>query len=368
MKVLQVIHTTGHGGAENVFRWLAWQLSREGIEVVACIPAHDPRQREYWIGPAMAELKIPCATFERNGNGLELYGNIRSMIRREKPDIVHSHLMDSSFYSSLASWRLDIPHVSTEHGDVALKRGVRSALKYLSISAATDALVCVSRALAESVRKRTMFPAKIRVVPNGIAFRDGDGSAFRRELGIPEGALLVGNVANLYPVKGQEFLVRAFSGLLTSFPEARLVIVGRGRERERLEDLTRALRIPPGRVILTGFRGDVENVMSALDIYAQPSLSEGLPVSLLEAMFTGVPVIATDVGGVPEVLGEVGHGTLVPPGSAEELLRALREVSGDIRGYREKAGLAREDVRTKFSLPAMARGYIDTYRHVLGRS
>jgi len=367
MKVLQVIHTTGHGGAENIFRWLAWQLAKEGIEVVACIPARDPQRREYWIGPALEELEIPSVTFERNGSGLDLYGNFRSLIRKEKPDIVHSHLLDSNFYSSLASWRLDIPHVSTEHGDVALKRNVRSALKFLSISAATDALVCVSRTVADSVRKRTMFPAKIRVVPNGITIRDGDGSAFRRELGIPEDALLVGNVANLYPVKGQEFLVRAFSGLLTSLPEARLVIVGRGGERERLEDLTRALGIPLGRVILTGFRGDVENVMSALDIYVQPSLSEGLPVSLLEAMFTGVPVIATAVGGVPEVLTNVGHGTLVAPGSAEELLHALREVSEGIRGFKEKAGIARESVRAAFSLPAMARGYLDTYRHVLGR-
>lgn len=367
MKVLQIIHTTGHGGAENIFRWLAWQLSREGVEVIAGIPARDPRKREYWIGPALKELEIPSVTFEKNGNGLELYGNIRSLIRKEKPDIVHSHLLDSNFYSSLASWRLDIPHTSTEHGDVALKRNVRSALKFLSVSAATDALVCVSRTVAEAVKSRTIFPDKVRVIPNGIAFRDGDGSAFRRELGIPEDALLIGNVANLYPVKGQKLLVEAFSVLLASFPEARLVIVGRGGERERLEGLTRTLGIPPGRVILTGFRPDVENVMSALDIYVQPSLSEGLPVSLLEAMFTGVPVIATAVGGVPEVLAEPGHGTLVAPGSAEELLHALRDVSGGIRTYREKAAIAREAVRATFSLSAMARGYIDTYRQVLGR-
>lgn len=367
MKVLQIIHTTGHGGAENIFRWLAWQLSKEGIEVVAGIPARDPRRREYWIGSALEELEIPSVTFERNGNGFELYGNIRSLIRKEKPDIVHSHLLDSNFYSSLASWRLDIPHVSTEHGDVALKRNVCSALKFLSISAATDALVCVSRTVAEAVKTRTIFPEKVRVILNGVEFRDGDGSAFREELGIPERSLLVGNVANLYPVKGQKFLVEAFSALLASFPEARLVIVGRGGERERLEDLIRTLRIPPGRVILTGFRSDVENVMSALDIYVQPSLSEGLPVSLLEAMFTGVPVIATAVGGVPEVLAEVGHGTLVSPGSAEDLLQALREVSGEIRSYREKAGIARKVVRATFSLTAMARGYIETYRQVLGR-
>jgi glycosyltransferase involved in cell wall biosynthesis len=367
MKVLQVIHTTGHGGAENIFRWLAWQLAKEGLEVVAGIPARDPRQVEYWIGPALEELEIPCATFDRNGNGLDLYGNIRSLIRKVRPDIVHSHLLDSSFYSSLASRSLHVPHVSTEHGDVALKRDVRSALKFLSVSVATDALVCVSGMVAESVRKRAWFPSKIRVVPNGITFRDGDGSTFRRELGIPEGVLLVGNVANLYPVKGQEHLLRAFSRLLESFPEARLVIVGRGGERERLEVLTGALKIPPGRVFFTGFRGDVENVMSSLDIYVQPSLSEGLPVSLLEAMFTGVPVIATAVGGVPEVLRVGGYGTLVQPGSPEDLLRALREVSGGIRGYREKAIIARDAVRATFSLAAMARGYIDTYRQVLGR-
>src|SRR5689334_10993439 len=121
MKVLQIIHTQGHGGAENIFRWLAWRIRREGINVVAGIPEKNGSAKEYWIGPALEELNVPYVTFDKNGSGLNLLKSIKRLIENVQPDIVHSHLLDSNFYSALACRRLSMPHICTEHGDIALK-------------------------------------------------------------------------------------------------------------------------------------------------------------------------------------------------------------------------------------------------------
>jgi glycosyltransferase involved in cell wall biosynthesis len=365
MKVLKVIHTTGHGGAENIFRWLAWRLSKEGVDVVACIPSRDPRCSEYWIGPALEELGVPSVTFDREGSPLRLLSRLRAVILREKPDVVHSHLLDANFYSSVACRLLSVPHVCTEHGDMAIKKSAADRAKFAILSLVSTSIVCVSESIHRTSRKISLSPGKLTVIHNGVNFSGDAVSTLRQELGIPEGALLIGNVANLYPVKGQANLLRAFASILSDFAEARLVIVGRGRERENLGALVRELCIPEGRVFLTGFRGDVANIMKALDIYVQPSLSEGLPVALLEAMSAGVPVIATRVGGVPEVLGENRHGTLVAPGAWEELRAALVSVAHDLDAQRRRAEAAREHVKGFFSLDAMARKYIAVYEKAL---
>lgn len=365
MKVLQVIHTTGHGGAENIFRWLAWQLMREGIEVVACIPSPDPRRPEYWIGPALEELGVPKVTFDREGSPLQLFSRIRAVISKEKPDVVHSHLLDANFYSSAVCRLLLVPHICTEHGDMAIKKSVSERAKFAFLSLASAAIVCVSESVHQTARRISLSPGKLTVIHNGVIFSEHGVSTLRHELEIPDGALLVGNVSNLYPVKGHVHLVRAFADFLRGFPDARLVIVGRGRERESLGALVRELRIPEGRVIFTGFRSDVENIMKALDIYVQPSLSEGLPIAVLEAMSAGVPVIATRVGGVPELLGENRYGTLVAPGAWEKLCAALASVARDLGAHRQRAEAAREHVREFFSLDGMARKYIAIYESAL---
>jgi glycosyltransferase involved in cell wall biosynthesis len=365
MKVLQVIHTTGHGGAENIFRWLAWQLSKEGVDVVACIPSRDPRRPEYWIGPALEELGVPIVTFAREGSPLQLLSRLRAVISREKPDVVHSHLLDANFYSSVACRLLSLPHVCTEHGDMAIKKSVADRGKFAILSLASASIVCVSESIRQTARKISLSPGKLSVIHNGVVFSGDGASTLRQELGIPDGALLVGNVANLYPVKGHVHLIRAFAAFLRDFPDARLVIVGRGRERESLVALVRGLCIPDGRVFLTGFRSDVENIMKALDIFVLPSLSEGLPVALLEAMSAGVPIIATRVGGVPEVLGENRHGTLVAPGAWEELRSALTSVALDLEAQRRRAETARGYVKEFFSLDAMAKKYVAVYESAL---
>ena len=365
MKVLQVIHTQGHGGAENIFRWLAWRIRREGVDAIAAIPERNKSTKEYWIGPALEELSVPYVTFNKNGNALDLLRSLKCVIEEVRPDIVHSHLLDSNFYSALACRRLSIPHVCTEHGDIALKAAVSHGLKFFLLPLLSDAIVCVSNAVRQSVA-RLPFQRKFSVIYNGIMPRPSDEneSTFRKELGLCQRAVLIGNIANLYPVKGQRFLIDAFSRCVCLLPNAYLVLVGRGSERRALEAQARDLEIPAGRIIFTGFRNDVVNILRSLDLYVQPSLSEGLPVSLLEAMWHQIPVIATSVGGVPEVLEE-GHGVLVAPGSSIELYEAIKSAIDNLTTLKFKAKGNRPVVEKKFSLDCMARQYIELYDKTL---
>lgn len=359
----------GHGGAENIFRWLAWKLRREGIDVVAGIPLNnDPSNRENWITHALEELDVPYETFDKTGNAIDLLRNVNALIRRVRPDIVHSHLLDSNFYSSLACKWLSVPHVCTEHGDVSMNTSISAKMKFLFLSIFTKSIVCVSEAVRKNTAQVTLFPNKLRLIHNGIIISSIKESTFRKEFDIPDNALVIGNVGNLYPVKGQKYLIRAFAQFIESFPDSYLVLVGRGNEKMDLEVLGEKLCIPEKRLLFTGFRNDVANIIKSIDIYVQPSLSEGLPISLLEAMSGGIPVIATDVGGVAEIIGKNEHGMLVPPGSSEELYTWLKIVARNKDTFKEKALSAKEFVNKQFSLDTMALQYISLYEEILQSS
>lgn len=366
MKVLKIIHTVGHGGAENTFRWLAWGLIREGVEVVAAIPAVNDARKENWIAPALDELAIPYVTFENTWKPLKLLNNFGEIIDQVKPDIVHSHLLDSNFYSSLACKRRCIPHISTEHGDVLLKQTAVSRIQYGIISFCSRYIICVSDSVKEKASRVIPLRGKLQTVYNGIHFIETSTSTFREEYGIPQNGILIGNVGNLYPVKGQKYLIRAFSELLRSCTaDLYLVLVGRGIEQENLRGFAQDLRMPEGKVLFTGFRDDIQNIMNSMDMYVQPSLSEGHPLAVLEAMSLGIPVIASAVGGVPEIIGQNRFGTLVAPASWEDLVRAMRECLRDVKYFRERARAARDYARERFSIEKMACGYIGLYRQAL---
>lgn len=365
MKVLKIIHTLGHGGAENTFRWLAWGLQRNGIEVVAAIPAVNGAQQENWIAAALEELEVPYVTFDTTGSPWQLLRNIGSLIDRVRPDIVHSHLLDSNFYSALACVRRSVPHICTEHGEVSLKKTAVTKVKYGMISICSQRVVCVSEAVKTSASGVMLVSSKLKTIYNGIHFLEKLSSNFRSEFKIPYDAVLIGNVGNLYPVKGQKYLIRAFSELLrTCKADVYLVLVGRGGERDNLLGLVDELGIAKGRVLFTGFRNDVQNIMNALDLYVQPSLTEGHPIAVLEAMTLGVPVIASSVGGIPEIIGHDSYGKLVIPASWEDLYQGMVDYFNSRNVYLDKASLARSYVCDTYSIDKMTLSYVNMYQEL----
>jgi len=224
----------------------------------------------------------------------------------------------------------------------------------------------VSKSLRGTAARKAICRGKLQTIYNGISFPVRSHSTFRETQGIPESAIVVGNVGNLYPVKGQRYLVEAFARFLTIAPHAFLVLVGRGQEQERLRQLAADLKIAPERIVFTGFQKDVANILSALDIYVQPSLSEGFPVAVLEALSLDLPVVATCVGGVPEIITGEDIGILVPPGSPEAIFNALEKITKAQEVFACRAKTAGAFIRQQFSVSQMTNEYMALYRQLLG--
>jgi glycosyltransferase involved in cell wall biosynthesis len=184
----------------------------------------------------------------------------------------------------------------------------------------------------------------------------------RRELQLVDGELLIVSVGNLYPVKGHAFLLQALSELARSsdVPSWRLALAGRGSEAEHLAQLANRAGLDH-RVHFLGFRADVPDILAAADVWVMPSLSEGLPLALLEAMFAGKAIAASAVGGIPEAVASEEHGLLVPPQDPAALTAVLARL---LRSRELRAALgaaARQRAMQEFSVTHMADAYERLY-------
>ncbi len=293
-----------------------------------------------------------------------------------RPDVVHTHQIGAAWYLGQAARRLDppVPVVHTEHGHLASERGgwwrtVKARLLVRSAARFVDRFCCVSGEIAAAVaRWRTVPRAKVEVVPNGIPTdRPADlppPEAVRRSLGIPAGAPVVGTVGRLAEVKRQDLLIQATARLRDRFPDVRLVLVGDGPERQRLEALAAELNLS-NRVHFAGYQPRPEQFLQVMDAFCLSSRTEGFPVSLLEAWQAGVPAVCSAVGGIPAVVTHGENGLLVPFGDEGALADALARFLGD-RGLRDRLGReGQRAVRERYSIERMASGYEDRYRSLL---
>jgi glycosyltransferase involved in cell wall biosynthesis len=249
-----------------------------------------------------------------------------------------------------------------EHGTLQLSR--RQALVQRFAWMRTDGVLSVSSRLAERIARATAFPLeRITVIRNGVDLArfglTGPRDA-RAALGLPKDRIIIGAVGRLVPVKDHATLIAAIARLRQRGIDVMAVIAGDGPLRPELETLAAASGVGD-RVRLLGYRPDVAAVLAALDVFVMCSQSEGLSNTILEAMATGLPVVATAVGGTDELVEPGVSGLLVPPGSPAELADALAVLagSGPCRARMGEAGRAR--ARAEFSLSAMVRRYEDLY-------
>jgi glycosyltransferase involved in cell wall biosynthesis len=225
---------------------------------------------------------------------------------------------------------------------------------------------CLSADMAAEVVGRRIVPRrKVCVIGNGIdtaRFRAGGArEEARLALGIPEGAPLVGTVGRLTEVKRQDVLLRAFARLRARVPDARLLVVGDGPLRAPLRRLAEGLNLG-GSAHFVGYQPQTERYYQAMDIFALTSQSEGIPQAVLEASVAGLPVIASRVGGVPEVIEDGRTGLLFPPGDEGALAEGLCALAGDRGRARRLGEAARERVEARFDVRRMADIY---HRHFL---
>ena len=288
------------------------------------------------------------------------------LLRRERADILHTHaLAASNALSRLAGRAARVSIVSHLHIANHFRPATRVVLATLDNVTArwSAALIAVS----EETRRayvRQGYPDRIAVVHNGVDVAAADANGVRAELGLDAAAPVVAEVGRLCEVKGQRELIEA----IAQVPDARLVLVGADLERgggfrRALERRARELGVAE-RVVFTGHRDDAARLLAAADVVALPSWTEGLPLVVLEAMAQKRAVVATPVGGTPEVVEDGETGLLVPPRDPDALAAALRRVLADEDLRRRLGEAGHQRVRERFSAEAAAARVLEIYDEV----
>ena len=291
---------------------------------------------------------------------------IEEYIREDAIDVVHTHGYKADLYGFLAAWRSDKPIVATCHnwvgGTTAL--GIYNHLDRMALKRFA-ALAAVSDEVAQRLLDSGVPSGKIKTIANGI-----DVQAFEHGQPLPElcatGSKVIGMVARLDLQKGFKYLLRAVRELCNSFDGLKVVIVGEGPDRAAIERMIEEFGLQSN-VLLAGQQSDMPGVYAAMDIFVLPSLNEGLPMTILEAMAASRPVVATRVGAIPKVIDDGENGLLVDPRNVDGLRNAIASLLSDSERCRCMGEKAHDWVSRNYTSEAMALKYRQLYDEVLGR-
>jgi len=357
--ILHVIETGGPGGAERMLVQLAAGLGPEYRSEAALI-------RDSWLGGTLRAGGVPVTMLQYNSHGFSAtLWDLVKLIRVRGVDILHTHEFFMNTLGLVASRLTGVPLVATVHGKNYYADRARRRIVYRLVGRFAGRLVTVSEDNRRFLAERVGIPhSRVQVIPNGIPLDEKAPepkvSALRSSLGLDHHNQVVGTVGSLYPVKGHKYLIDGACHVLRRFPNAVFLIVGRGGLREELEAHAERLGIA-SHLRFLGHREDVRDLLSVCDVFVLPSLSEGMPLALLEAMAAGVPAVATRVGGVGEVVENRKTGLLVSPGDSHALAENILTLLENRPLARELGEAARQMVGRRFSLTGMVKAYQDIY-------
>jgi len=363
MKILHLVSSGGYYGKESVIINLCSALEKLGCatEVGAFLNSQAPNDD---VVTRAHRQGLPARTFACHGRvDLGAARTIREHILSQQVDLVHTHDFKADLYGYLAARWAGRPLFATCHlwFSPSIQHRMYSALDRFVLRY-FDGVIGVSPPIGDTLHKSWVPQRKVAVIANGIDFSPfllvEDGTS-RREFGSD---LTIGIVGRLVRQKGHPFFFAAARGVLEKFPGAKFVVIGEGPDRKLLEALAQELRIA-GSVHFAGYRDDMPSAYAGLDLMVMPSLDEGLPMTLLEAMAAKRAVIASAVGAVPEVIEHGQTGLLVEPGNADDLEQAMLLLLNDASLRRRMGENARESV-SRFSSERMARNYLDFYQRM----
>jgi glycosyltransferase involved in cell wall biosynthesis len=361
---MQMTDVTGRGGAEKALVDLALRLDRSRYNVSVCATRSAGNYQ-----PMLEAAGVQTFVLDRRSRWEthKLIGLARLM-RRQRVHILHTHLFGSNTWGRILGRLAGVPVIiAHEHWSSKSQREVWVDRLLYRLS---DRILVPSEASKRMVMEMEGIPGRhLHVIYNGIDRAQfapcSDRTETRNELGIPNGTQVIGTVGRLSAEKGGvDLLIRAVSRLRSEHPQVRLVIVGDGPLREGLEEV--AARLGED-VIFTGTRTDVARLLNAMDLFVLPSLHEAFPIAILEAMAVRLPVVATRVGGVPEVIRDGTTGLLVPPNDEQALHQALRRLLAEPQFAGSLAQAGQKYVYEHFTIDKMVQNVEHLYEKLAQR-
>jgi glycosyltransferase involved in cell wall biosynthesis len=359
LKIAVLATVTDFGGAEKVVLSLINGVNAELYELVPLIFSVPGKTGNPFLQHLHASGKTCCIiTLDKYkmkylnppANFIEAY----RLFKKNKFDLVHTHGYRADVLGVILSKITGTPVISTCHGFISTDAHLklynkldRMVLRY------ADRVMAVSEEIKINLMRNGLKDSRIEVVQNAVLINQNKEQCARnrqekrRLLEISRTETLIGYVGRLTEEKGVKYLIEAFALLNQQYDQAKLLIIGDGPQRKELQTLAGQARIGK-KVIFAGFMTDIDSWLPALDIFVLPSLTEGTPMALLEAMSHGIPVIASAVGGVPEVIASETNGFLVPAGNPGQIMNAIRRVCENEILRKSISGKARETISAEY--------------------
>ena len=357
-------------GAEKVILTLLEELQRsEYPGILGCI--REKKTEKVEIAEQATKSGIPTCyfTMKRGLNPFGIY-EILKFVKEKHISLVHSHGYKTNIFLGILFFR-HFPVISTVHGWLKSGTDCKGRLyEFLDSKALKrlDILVAVSEAVKEDLIKRGISRGKIITIYNGMKAESFqhvfDDLEMRRRYFLTKNDFVIGTAGRLSDEKGHAYLIRAIPDLVKEIKNIKLIIAGDGPLKGELECLVEKLRVSSF-VRFLGYEKEIERFLAAIDLFILPSLTEGLPISLLEAMACGRPVIGTKIGGTKEVIEDSINGILIPPMNVKAISESIKSLYYDQESRKRMGWEGKRHVNLKFSSKAMTEGYGKLYREIL---
>jgi glycosyltransferase involved in cell wall biosynthesis len=366
IKILHIMTRLPVGGVENQLLSILRNYDKSKLSPLVC-SLSDKGQ----IGEEIEREGIEVVCLNKLGHRFDwsIVKDICSLITERSIKVVRTHQYHANLYGRLAAHRAGVPCVvASIHNTYTRDKKFHRRLINRFLARFTDRIVAVSGKVRDDILMYDHIPSdKVEVIHNGVdidIFSNKDGKVKRREFNIPEDTVVIGTVGRLAEAKGQRYLLEALAVLKVKFPMVRLLIAGDGLLRKELEGYAETLGIKQN-VLFLGIRRDIPELLSVMDIFVLPSLWEGLPNALLEAMAGSRPIIAADIAPFREIIDSRDVGILIPPGDSAALAEALRLLLED-RNTRETLGRnAKQKCSLLFDIKAVVSAYTGLFENIL---
>jgi glycosyltransferase involved in cell wall biosynthesis len=375
LRVVTLVDRLGTGGAERLAIQTTTRLDPERFDRTLCASRRfDVAVSKRHVANALADLEsagVRVLGLKRtSARQVWAWWPLYRMLRRERVDVLHAHKFGSNLWGTAIGRMARVPvivaheHTWSFQGKPWRRIGDREV-----IARGSSAFIAVSREdRRRMIEIEGIDPDDVLFIPNGIpAPPPPSGADVRAELGIAPDAPLIGTVSVLRPQKALDVLLRATRILVDEFPGLRVLIAGEGDRRFALEDLTKELGLEDN-VLFLGVRTDVPDVLDAIDVAVSSSDFEGSPLSVMEYMEAARPIVATRVGGVPDLIDDGVHGRLVDPQQPATFAAAVAELLRDSEGAREMGRRARQRRRDEFDIDVMVRRLEELYTELRAKA
>lgn len=344
---------------------LAGSLNTVNFRSVVCL------FRSGWLYDTCRTAGLPTYVLPINGAfDLKWARNFIQLVKKERIGVIHAHEFTANVYGTMLGRLANVPVVATVHGKNYYWEQTKRRAAYRFVSR-TGRMIAVSHDLKRFIGEKVGIPERrIHVIYNGVEpHLPPDRNRVQKvggELGLSRWEHIIGTVGSLYPVKGHVHLIRSLPSILRECPKTVLLIVGQGELETNLKAEVGRLGLDE-HVQFLGFRSDVSTLLSLMQVFVLPSLSEGLSMALLEAMAAGLPTVATNVGGNGELVHDNHSGYLVPSEDPESLADRVIRLLKNKEQARAFGSQGKQRVAEKFSMASMVSNYQECYVNAIGQ-